>query len=47
MTKRQVVEWCYHEGLSADFAYEHMLDRYPEVTLDWIEEVYKEMDNAE
>lgn len=47
MTKRQAVEWCFHEGLSSEFAYDHLHEKYPEITIDWIEEVYKDMYDSE
>lgn len=47
MTKRQAVEWCYLEGFSAEFALDKLYEKHPGITLEWIQEVYDEMEEAE
>lgn len=43
MNKRQLVEWYYHDGWDALDVYDKMNEKYPDITLEWITEVYQEL----
>lgn len=45
MSKRAAVEYMYHEGYSAEDAYDKLWPKYEEITLEWIQEVYEELSN--
>lgn len=45
MNKRQAVEYCYHEGYSAEEAFDKMWPKFNDLTLEWVKEVYEELDS--
>lgn len=44
MNKRNAVEYFYHQGMEASYAYDKLWEKYPDLTLEWVTEVYEELD---
>lgn len=47
MNKRQAVEFFYQQGMEASYAYDKLWERYPDLTLEWVQEVYEELDDGD
>ena len=45
MNKRHAVEWLYYEGRSPSYVYERLRSKYPDITIEWIKEVFDEMED--
>lgn len=45
MNKRAAVEYCYHEGYSAEDTFDKLWPKYNDITLDWVKEIFEELDS--
>lgn len=44
MNRRQAVEFFYHQGFDAQYAYDKLWQKYDDITPEWVLEVYEELD---
>lgn len=47
MNKRSAVEFFFHQGFTPDYAYGKLYSKYPDLTYEWVEEVYDELAQQE
>lgn len=47
MNKRGAVEFLYQQGFTAEATYDKLWERYPDLTPEWVQEVFEELDDGE